>query len=132
MVCRCAGLQGVTAPVAVRRAGDGDLDDVARLWHESASRMDAAASPMPSLAELRARIDEELAAGWELHVAERGGRLVGMLAIKPAEAILDQLFVLTDVQRAGVGSALLDVAKREMPERFTLRVASANRRAERF
>ena len=87
---------------------------------------------MPPLAELRARIDAELLSGWNLYLAERGGQLAGMLAIKPTEAILDQIFVLPDAQAKGVGTALLDVAKQAMPEGFTLRMAPANWRAQRF
>lgn len=132
MVCRGPGVQGLTGPIVIRPAGADDLDEVARLWHESASQMDAAASPMPSVAELRARIDAELASGWELYVAERQTQLVGMLALRPAESILDQIFVLPAAQRGGIGGALLGTAKRRLPTGFTLRMAAANRRAERF
>jgi GNAT superfamily N-acetyltransferase len=87
---------------------------------------------MPSLNDLRERINRELAAGWELYVAERNGRIVGMLAIKPLEAILDQIFVIPSDQSSGVGTCLLNFAKRAMPMGFTLRMALANRRAARF
>lgn len=94
--------------------------------------MDAAASPMPSWAELRDRIDRELASGWELFVAERDYGIVGMLALKPREAVLDQIFVLPTDQASGVGTALLNVAKQRMTNGFRLRMASANRRAGHF
>jgi hypothetical protein len=51
------------AGIEIRIAESNELDDVARVWHESASHMDGAASSMPSLEELRARIDRELDAG---------------------------------------------------------------------
>ena len=58
--------------------------------------------------------------------------IVGMLAIKPHEAILDQIFVLTSEQSSGVGLSLLEMAKRSMPQGFTLRMAATNCRAARF
>ncbi|HEX8643396.1 MAG TPA: GNAT family N-acetyltransferase [Allosphingosinicella sp.] len=94
--------------------------------------MESAPAAMPSLGDLRERIDRELAAGWALYVAERCGRIVGMLAIKAREAVLDQIFVLPSEQGCGVGTSLIDAAKRAMPAGFTLRMAAANRRAARF
>ena len=94
--------------------------------------MDAAASPMPSCEELRDRINTELASGWELFLAERDHRIVGMLALKPRDAVLDQIFVLPEDQASGVGKALLNLAKTRMPEGFRLRMASANERAGQF
>lgn len=109
-----------------------DLDALAAVWHDSAANMDGAGFEMPSLEELRQRIDRELAEGWKLHLAERNGLIVGMLAIKPHEAVLDQIFVLTSEQGSGVGSSLLEVAKRAMPNGFMLRMAAKNRRAAQF
>ena len=102
------------------------------VWRESARQMDGAVSPMRSIDELRKRIDHELTAAWELQVALLDDRIVGMLAIKPSEAILDQIFVLPSEQAKGVGKFLLDAAKAAMPKGFTLRMALANRRAAGF
>ena len=118
--------------LTLRPAADADLDEVARVWHEAALSMDGAPADVPVLEALRKRIDDELGSGWELRVAERGGRIAGMLALKPGEAVLDQIFVAPGEQRSGVGKALLDAAKREMPGGFTLRMAASNQRATRF
>jgi len=118
--------------VAIRSAFATDLDEVAAVWHASASGMDAAASPMPSLADLRARIDAELLNRWQLYVALDETGVVGMLAISRGEAVLDQIFVRPDLQRTGIGTALIEFAKRLMPAGFTLRMASKNERADRF
>jgi GNAT superfamily N-acetyltransferase len=115
-----------------RRARVSDLDAVTYLWHESAQSMGQAPDPMPPRHELRQRIDDELASGWELHIALCGDRPVGMLALRPADAILDQLFVLPSEQGRGVGKALLDLAKNRMPGGFTLHTPSSNRRAQQF
>jgi putative acetyltransferase len=116
----------------VRPAAPDDLDAVARLWHESASRMDGAPANIPSEKQLRDRIDAELASGWDLYVALKAERIVGMLALQPRDSILDQIFVAPREQGAGVGKALLALAKQEMPSRFTLRMTAANQTARSF
>ena len=128
------GAPGVSGPneVRVKPALGGDLDEVARVWHRSALQMDGAAAAVPSERALRTRIAAELAAGWELHIATRSGRIVGMLALKPQASVLDQIFVLPEDQGRGVGKALMCVAKQVMEGGFTLRMASSNLRARRF
>jgi putative acetyltransferase len=116
----------------VRIARAGDLDAVARLWRESALAMDGPAQEVPEWDAMRRRIDTELRSGWELHVATLGSRVVGMLAIKPADAWLDQIFVEPGEQGRGVGRALVEVAKSAMPAGFELRMASGNASAARF
>lgn len=116
----------------MRRALSSDLDAVAAVWHASALTIDGAAPEVPPCEALRHRIDAELRSGWDLHIAVRDERLVGMLALKHGEATLDQIFVAPGEQGTGVGKALLEVAKRVMPTGFTLRMAAANERARRF
>jgi len=116
----------------VRPAADADLDAVARVWRDSAVSMDGSGSEVPSWEALRQRIDAELRAGWDLHVAVRGGRVVAMLALKPGDATLDQIFVAPAEQGRGIGGALLEVARRAMPDGFTLRMAASNDKARRF
>jgi putative acetyltransferase len=118
--------------IEVRPAAAGELDSVAALWRESALAIDGPPQQVPPLEAMRRRIDAELQTGWALYVAMRGSQLVGMLAIKPAEAWLDQIFVGPGEQRQGVGKALLDVAKQAMPHGFELRMAATNERAGRF
>ena len=118
--------------LSVRRAIDSDLDAVADLWHDSAMSMDGAAVNVPLPDELRKRIDYELARDWHLYVALAGERIIGMLAIKPARSILDQIFVSPRERGAGVGSALIDAAQRAMPNGFSLRADASNGEAGRF
>lgn len=94
--------------------------------------MDAASPSMPTSDDLRERIERELAAGWQLYVAVCDGSIIAMLAIKPSEAILDQIFVLTEAQGRGVGLKLFEFAKSLMPDGFSLRMAAENRKAARF
>jgi ribosomal protein S18 acetylase RimI-like enzyme len=116
---------------AVRRAAEDDLDAVARVWRESALAMDGRAD-VPPVEALRQRVETGLRSGWDLHVGTRGQRIVGMLALKPAEATLDQIFVLPTEQGKGIGAALMAVARSEMPAGFSLRMAASNEQARRF
>ncbi len=60
------------------------------------------------------------------------GEIVGMLAMKKTERILDQLFVAPKFHRQGVDRLLLVHAMEEMAEGFTLRTASSNLGARAF
>lgn len=82
--------------------------------------------------DLAARIPVEIADQWSAFLAWEGDVLAGLLALKPATSCLDQLFVLPDAQGRGIGAALLDRAKGEMPDGMWLRTQAANIRARRF
>ncbi|MGN6144186.1 MAG: GNAT family N-acetyltransferase [Mesorhizobium sp.] len=118
--------------VEYREAVEKDFGAVAHVWREGARSALGPAMEPPSVDELRARIDGELASGWVLPVAVRSGSVVGFLALKPRLHVLDQLFVLPSAQGQGIGTALLDRAKREMPGGFRLRTAAINEKARRF
>jgi GNAT superfamily N-acetyltransferase len=122
--------------IQIRPYRDEDRDATVRLWLASWRSTGLEVALKPSEAELyramSARIDEELTAGWLVRLASDEERLVGFLALKPAEGCLDQLFVLPEAQRTGVGSALLALARELAPEGLWLRTAEANRRARRF
>jgi GNAT superfamily N-acetyltransferase len=118
--------------VEYREAVEKDFDAIAHVWREGARSALGPALEPPSIDELRTRIVGELASGWVLTVATRRGSVVGFLALKPNLYLLDQLFVLPSAQGQGIGTALLDRAKREMPGGFRLRTAAANEKARRF
>ena len=116
----------------LRPATSDDREAVNAVWHASASLPSVGLPAMPSRAALRARLEQEWVSGWQVTVAVRGETILGFAALKPAEAVLDQLFVHPDALGQGVGSALLDHAKRAMPEGFTLRTLLANEKARAF
>ncbi len=107
-------------PIAVRRYRDEDREAVAKVWLDSwRSTGLPVANHVTNTGNLD-RIDRELAAGWEIHLAWDEDRLVGFLALKPGDACLDQLFISPEAQGSGVGRALLDLAKGQMPAGFWL------------
>lgn len=81
-------------------------------------------------AEVRTR-----AAAWdytsgEVWIAELGGRGVGLARV--VGAWLDDLYVVPEAARQGVGSALLDLVKAQRPDGFCLWVFEANLPARAF
>jgi GNAT superfamily N-acetyltransferase len=118
--------------IGIRAAQAGDLDEVARVWHDSALGMEGLRSVVPPVVALRERLDFELADGWDLHVACADTRIVGMLALRPADKLLAQIFVAPGGERQGIGRRLLDEAKRRMPGGFTLWMVAGNDRARHF
>jgi ribosomal protein S18 acetylase RimI-like enzyme len=122
----------MTTSFTLRAAVDRDRDAVAAIWHESAGLPTVGPAKMPSPADLRTRVDIEMDGPWEVTVAERGGTVVGFLAIKRDEAVLAELFLRPEVIGQGIGQALIAHAKAEMPDGFTLFTRATNVRARRF
>jgi ribosomal protein S18 acetylase RimI-like enzyme len=118
--------------VVLRPLRDADREAVAAVWHESAGLPGVGPPVMPAAAELRRRLDEGLSEGWAITVAAQGPEVVGFVAVRPREAILQELFVRPGLIGAGIGRALLEHAMSAMPEGFTLYTRSANARGRRF
>ncbi|WP_309084851.1 GNAT family N-acetyltransferase [Chelativorans sp.] len=116
----------------LRPSTAADRDAIAHVWHASASLPRVGPPDIPTVEELRTRIDLELAAGWSITVAVRDGDVIGFVAIKPQAPVLDQLFVRPGYLGIGVGRALLEHAMAAMPDGFTLHTRSGNWRARRF
>ena len=121
-----------TRTYELRPATMADHDAIAHVWHGSASLPGAGPAVMPTEAEMRKRIDREVAAGWNMTVAVRANEIVGFVAIRPSEAVLAELFVRPGSTGGGIGRALLAHAKAAMPEGFMLYTRSANAGARRF
>ncbi|GAA4479499.1 GNAT family N-acetyltransferase [Gluconacetobacter asukensis] len=118
--------------VQVRELRASDLDTVAQLWHASALSTGLDAHTVSAVAEYRERLEFEWTRAWRVYVARDGAEIVGFLAFEPGESWLRQLFVAPMKKRSGIGSILLDVAKRDMHEGFWLRTGSGNVAARRF
>ena len=108
---------------AIRLYAEQDFEAVTAIWLSSwqSTGVDAPVT----LAELRRRWLEESAMERKVHVAIVGNEVVGFVVLKPAS--LDQLFIAPAHQSRGIGKALLDFAKQQMPEGFALRTAIDSR-----
>ncbi|MEL7240581.1 MAG: GNAT family N-acetyltransferase [Planctomycetota bacterium] len=116
----------------IRPAFEGDFDAIADVWWRSWRHAGVDLDDDIAQEDLRCRIDQEMADGWRLFVAEKDRDIVGMLALAPREARLDQLFIAPERQREGLGGALLDQAKSIFSDGMTLRTAAANSNAIAF
>ncbi len=118
--------------IRIRTARRSELHAIARLWMESWESTGLPGGPNHRFDLVRARLDRELAAGWSLYVATIADRIVGMLAIRPGDKHLDQLFVAPSFQGRGIGKALLAFARTQMPNEMWLRTPVENLRAIRW
>ncbi len=125
-------LQGPRFSCELRAAREDERDQIAQIWHASASLPDVGPPQMPSYEALRARLDEEFAKGWEVAVLVAEGAVIGFVAIKRDESYLAELFISPSYLGAGLGARLLDHAKAVMPDGFTLFTTSQNTRARHF
>ena len=81
-------------------------------------------------AEIRAWLRDEMIPGHDVLVAEADGEITGFAAL--AGDLLGHLYVRPEQQGRGVGTALLDVVKRERPSGFHFWVFQRNEGARRF
>ncbi len=116
----------------IRSAVPADFNDVARIWFESWATVGIAIAQDATVEELRARIPEDIAGGWDLYVAEEDGALRAMMALIKKDNHLDQLFVDPPHKGRGIGARLLNLAKAEMPNGMWLRTAKSNTPAIAF
>src|SRR5918992_2892133 len=115
--------RSVTASeVAIRRADEADTEALAAV-HLSARR----AAPMPPAAHTDAEVRAWLAGRLlldEVWLAEADGAAAAYLRL--TDAWLDDLYVVPERAREGIGSALLDLAKQRRPDGFCLSVFEQN------
>ena len=118
--------------VTVRLLTEPDIDTVIRVWH--LSKQEA----YPYLPLEQGRTVEEDAAFFRAHVipgatvwvAETDGEIAGFLALEGD--YIDRLYVLPELQRRGVGEALLYTAIAESPTGVWLHTHQQNDRARAF
>ena len=116
--------------VTVRRATTEDSDAIAAIFIAART---AALPYLPDLhtdEETHAFFAERVLPNDEVHVAERDGVVVGFAAIEGGR--LEHLYVRPDRQGTGVGSRLLDEAKRSRPDGLDLWTFQRNAAARRF
>lgn len=118
------------AMTGIRRAAADDARACAEI---QTSAMRHAMPWLPGLhtaEEDRAWMRDVVFASREVWVAEEDGRVAAFVAIEGD--VVGNLYVAPSSQGRGLGSALLDVAKRERPGGFRLWVFQRNTRARAF
>ena len=111
----------------IRRAGPTDVEAIVAVFERSFTTLDFL--PRLHTHEQHLGFFDRCVADDETWVWD-DGQLRGFAVLRGDE--LSQLYVDPDAFGRGIGSALLDVAKTERPDGFTLWVFQANERARRF
>ncbi|NJP42775.1 GNAT family N-acetyltransferase [Actinacidiphila epipremni] len=117
--------------VRIRSAGAADAEVVARV------HMDSRAGTMPYLPpqrrghdEVTRWIREVVLTQCQVWVAERAGRIEGYAALEGD--MLEQLYLRPEARRQGIGTLLLDEARRHSPGGLSLHVFQQNTGARAF
>lgn len=114
----------------IRRFADGDLDQVVEIWYCSwAHTFPNLQHPQP-IEQWKLRFQAEYIHQAETWVAVRLDRIVGFVVV--CDGAIAQLFVDTDFQRDGIGSALMNQAKRISPRSLKLTTLQQNQQARQF
>lgn len=116
----------------IRPAQPHEYDEIARVWMESWVSTGLAEASNFLLANLRARVRQEIEGGWSLFVADDNGKFAAMLALHLPEKYLDQLFVAPEYQGGGIGRQLLTFTRRQLPDEIWLRCVRENEKAWRW
>jgi ribosomal protein S18 acetylase RimI-like enzyme len=116
----------------IRPAHADEYDEIARVWMESwvSTGLEQASNFL--LANLRARVPQEVEQGWSLFVADDDGRLAAMLALHLPKLYLDQLFVAPHYQGRSLGRKLLAFTRTHLPDEIVLRCVRENEKAWRW
>jgi ribosomal protein S18 acetylase RimI-like enzyme len=116
--------------IEIRRPANAEIPEVAELF------IAAQADAIPFLRKLHSdRETHAFIAGpvftqCDVWVAVQDGRIVGMMALNGQH--LDHLYILPGYYRRGIGTKLLDLAKKLSPRSLTLYAFQMNMRARAF
>src|SRR5437588_2974256 len=98
----------------IRRAREGEGEHLGSLLHASrVASIPAIPPPVHSEAEVRAWFATKVLPASEVWVAEAGGRPVAVMVLR--DDWLDHLYVSAGWTGKGIGSELMEVAKRRRP-----------------
>ncbi len=118
----------------VRLVREEEIEKVIAIWHDARKEthtsigieMEKDLTLEGSQRIFRAHI----APRCDIWVAQRGGALLGFMAIRGS--YIDRMYVRPSAQRGGVGTALLEKARELSPEGVELHTHRANQRARDF
>jgi GNAT superfamily N-acetyltransferase len=119
-------------PFALRPYLPADFDETVAVWRASkrAAFPYVEAQQRWTLEDDAGHFRRVISVEYEIWLAEAEGRILGLLARKGD--FVDQLFVRPDLQRCGVGTALLRKAAELSPEGLRLFTFQRNRPARSF
>jgi ribosomal protein S18 acetylase RimI-like enzyme len=107
----------------------GDADELVPMWRAAFEEAVGIVDPHP-LAEQRDYFFREVVPAHAVTVAREGGTMAGFVAASPNS--IAQLYVFRGHQRRGIGTRLLDLAKRASDGSLWLYTFARNARARAF
>ena len=117
--------------MTIRRGEPADARAAAGVWLRSRkASIPAIPAPVHDDDDVRGYFSGHVIENCELWLAEEAGAVVGVLVL--GGDWVDQLYVDPDHWGRGIGSALLDVAKRQRPGGLRLWTFAGNAGARRF
>ncbi|HZI60807.1 MAG TPA: GNAT family N-acetyltransferase [Pyrinomonadaceae bacterium] len=118
----------------LRRATDADADSIAEIYLRSRKELVACAPLVHSDQSVREWVRQELIPAGSVTVASVDGVVIGFVAMSRGNECswMDQLYLLPTQTRRGIGTALLDHAKRELPSPIRLYTFQCNDAARQF
>jgi ribosomal protein S18 acetylase RimI-like enzyme len=115
--------------VLIRPMTAADVPGIVEVFTAARAEMDYLPEP-PTEEERSFLVSDVMAPEHEVWVAVLGGRVAGFAAL--SDTWLGHLYVAPAVQGRGIGSRLLDTAKRRRPDGLHLYVFQPNAGARRF
>lgn len=118
----------------LRRAIEADADSIAEVYLRSRKELVACAPLVHSDQSVRDWIREKLIPAAGVTVASVDGVVVGFIAMSQSNKFswIEQLYLLPTHTRCGIGTALLNYAKRELPPPIRLYTFQDNDAARQF
>ena len=116
--------------VEIRKASASDVAAVAELFIASQADAVSFLTKLHTEQETRVFIASEVFTQCEVWVAVESERTVGMMALNGTH--IDHLYLLPGFYRRGIGTKLLDQAKRLSPKKLSLYAFQVNARARAF
>ncbi|TWH53371.1 putative acetyltransferase [Dulcicalothrix desertica PCC 7102] len=114
---------------AIRCYNCENLDEVVTLWYRSWTHTFPNLNHPQPFKEWKSRLQNEYAPS-DVWVATTKERIVGFLVAK--DGVISQIFVDVDIQRSGVGTTLLNQAKKIYPDGLKLTTLEQNVNARQF
>jgi len=115
--------------VRITGLAPGETEELVRLWRASFEHGVGVVDPHP-LAEQIAYFENTVRPACHVHVARRGGEMVGFMACR--HDTVSQLHVRVAHLGQGIGTLLLERAKQDSAGSLWLYTFACNRRARRF
>ena len=114
----------------IRPYTEDDLDEVVALWYRSWTHAFPNLKHPQPFEQWKCRFQNDYARGGGVWVAVIQDQIVGFIVV--SNSVIAQIFVDVDRQRTGVGTGLLNQAKRMYPNGLSLTTLQQNEQARQF